>query len=63
MLNPLAMIIEQNRHAVIDPGAPTAIGAMGQPWHIALPIAIMVLSVVLGFWIFNREAPKIAEQI
>jgi ABC-2 type transport system permease protein len=63
MLNPLAVIIQQNRHAVIDPGAPTALGAMGEPWHLALPGGLMLLSVVLGFWIFNREAPKIAEQI
>ena len=63
MLNPMAVIIQQDRHAVIDPGAPTAIEAMGQPWHIAIPIGIMVVSIALGFWIFNREAPKIAEQI
>jgi ABC-2 type transport system permease protein len=63
MLNPLAVIIQQNRHAVIDPNAPTAIGAMGETWHIALPIGLMVVTIALGFWIFNREAPKIAEQI
>ena len=63
MLNPLAVIIQQNRHAVIDPTAPTATAAMGEPWHIALPLGLMVVSILLGFWIFNREAPKIAEQI
>ena len=63
MLNPMAVIIEQNRHAVIDPTAPTAIEAMGQSWHIVVPIAIMLVSIALGFWIFNRQAPKIAEQI
>jgi ABC-2 type transport system permease protein len=63
MLNPLAVIIQQNRHAVIDPTAPTATAAMGEPWHILIPIGIMLFSIVLGFWIFNREAPKIAEQI
>jgi ABC-2 type transport system permease protein len=63
MLNPLAVIIEQNRHAVIDPTAPTATAAMGEPWHLVIPVGIMVVSIVIGFWIFNREAPKIAEQI
>ena len=63
MLNPLAVIIQQNRHAVIDPGAPTATGAMGDPWHLAIPVGLMLVSIVIGFWLFNREAPKIAEQI
>jgi ABC-2 type transport system permease protein len=63
MLNPLAVIIEQNRHAVIDPGAPTAIGAMAEPWHLVVPGGIILLSIVVGFWLFNREAPRIAEQI
>ena len=63
MLNPLAMIIEQNRHAVIDPNAPTAVGAMAHDWNILIPVGIIALSIGLGFWIFNREAPRIAEQI
>jgi ABC-2 type transport system permease protein len=63
MLNPLAVIIQQNRHAVIDPGAPTATAAMGATWHIVVPIGLMLVSIVVGFWIFNRQAPKIAEQI
>ncbi|MEA2474558.1 MAG: type transport system permease protein [Thermoleophilaceae bacterium] len=63
MLNPLAVIIEQNRHAVIDPGAPTAIDAMAASWNIAIPAGIVLVSIVLGFWMFNREAPKIAESI
>jgi len=63
MLNPLAVIIQQNRHAVIDPGAPTATEAMAHAWHLAIPSGIMLVTIVLGFWIFNREAPRIAEQI
>jgi ABC-2 type transport system permease protein len=63
MLNPLAVIIEQNRHAVIDPGAPTATGAMAASWNIVVPAAIVLVSIALGFWVFNREAPHIAESI
>jgi ABC-2 type transport system permease protein len=62
MLNPLAMIIEQTRHAVIDPTAPSAAAAAG-PTGLLIPIAIMVVTTVVGFWLFNREAPRIAEQI
>jgi ABC-2 type transport system permease protein len=63
MLNPLAVIIEQNRHAVIDPGAPTATAAMAASWNIVVPVTIVIVSIVLGFWMFNREAPHIAESI
>ncbi|MDQ3936716.1 MAG: ABC transporter permease [Actinomycetota bacterium] len=63
MLNPLSVILEQARYAVIDPNAPTAAEAIGATGRLALPIGIMVLSVVLGFWIFNREAPRIAEMM
>ena len=62
MLNPLSVIIEQTRHAVIDPTAPSAAAAAG-PTGLLIPIAIMVLTTVVGFWLFNREAPRIAEQI
>ncbi|HEX8052482.1 MAG TPA: ABC transporter permease [Thermoleophilaceae bacterium] len=62
MLNPVSVFLEQTRHAVIDPSAPTAAAAAG-PTGLLIPIAIMVLTTVLGFWLFNREAPHIAEQI
>ncbi|HEX8743764.1 MAG TPA: ABC transporter permease [Thermoleophilaceae bacterium] len=63
MLNPMAVIIEQNRFAVIDPNAPNAVEAMAASWHVVIPITIVLVSIGLGFWIFNRQAPKIAEQI
>ena len=63
MCNPLSAILEQGRHAVIDPGAPSAAQAIGASGRLLIPAAIVVLSVVLGFWLFNREAPRIAEQL
>ena len=63
MLNPLAVLLEQARHSVIDPTAPTALQAIGPDWRILIPMGIVFVSVVLGFWVFNREAPRIAEQM
>ena len=63
MLNPMAVVLEELRHAVVDPGAPTAAEAIGPDARLLIPIGIMVLSVALGFWLFNREAPRIAEQM
>jgi ABC-2 type transport system permease protein len=63
MSNPLAAILEQMRHAVIDPHAPTAAAAAGGTGRLLVPIGIIVLVAGLGFWYFNREAPRIAEDL
>ena len=63
MCNPLAAVVQQARHAVIDPGAPTAGQAIGGDIRLLIPIGITLLAAVLGFWLFNREAPRIAEEL
>ncbi|HSS43128.1 MAG TPA: ABC transporter permease [Solirubrobacterales bacterium] len=61
--NPLTLIFEQARHWIIDPAAPTALEIAGS-WAAMLPaIAIYVVTCILGVWVFNREAPKIAERL
>jgi ABC-2 type transport system permease protein len=63
MLNPLACILEQMRHAVIDPDAPSAAAAAGGAVRLLIPAAIVGLVAWVGFWYFNREAPRIAEDL
>ena len=63
MANPLAAILQQVRHAVIDPGAPTAAEAIGGAQWLLIPAGITVGLFVLGLWVFNREAPRIAEEL
>ena len=63
MSNPLAAILEQMRHAVIDPNAPTAAAAIGGTVRLLVPLGIVALVAGLGFWYFNREAPRIAEDL
>jgi ABC-2 type transport system permease protein len=63
MLNPVAVILQQFRHAVIDPGAPSAAAAAGGTLHLLVPAAIVAVTVALGFFVFNREAPRIAEEL
>jgi len=63
MLNPLGAILQQMRHALIDPSAPSA-GAVAGGWgRLLIPTAIILTVLVLGFWYFNREAPRIAEEL
>jgi ABC-2 type transport system permease protein len=63
MLNPLAMILQQFRYAVIDPGAPSAGEAAGGAEMLLIPIGLLLGLAVLGYWYFNREAPRMAEDL
>ena len=63
MLNPLAAIIQQIRHAVIDPSAPSAAAAAGARRGCSYPPRSIFGIVALGFWYFNREAPRMAEEL
>ncbi len=63
MCNPLAAVVQQIRHAVIDPHAPTAGQAIGGDLRLLIPLGLVLILLVVGFWWFNREAPRIAEEL
>ncbi len=63
LLNPLTPLFVQARHWVIDPSAPTAVGAAGGWLHLLAPIALFAAICGLGAWYFDREAPRIAEEL
>jgi ABC-2 type transport system permease protein len=63
MLNPIGVLFEQIRCWLIEPGAPTAAQAAGGTAHL-LPAAAIFLGVcAFAVWAFNREAPRIAEDL
>jgi ABC-2 type transport system permease protein len=63
LANPLAAFLQQARRWLIDPSAPGAAHAIGGfPWWL-LPLGVFVSVCAFGLWIFNREAPKIAERL
>ncbi|MBA3865917.1 MAG: ABC transporter permease [Solirubrobacterales bacterium] len=79
MINPLAVIFTQvrvwilaERHVsvtntssgpkVVQP-APTAVEAAGGALHLLPALAIFLAICVFGVWIFNRDAPRIAEDL
>jgi ABC-2 type transport system permease protein len=61
--NPLATILVQARHWLIDQSAPTASEVAGGVEYLLIPAAIILGVFALGFWVFNREAPRIAEEL
>lgn len=63
LANPIAVVLTQMRHAVIDPGASTAAEAIGGGARLLGPLAIVLGLFVLGAWAFAREAPKVAENL
>jgi ABC-2 type transport system permease protein len=63
MANPLAAVLEQSRKWLVDPGAPGFVDAAGGwPWAL-LPIVVLVAVCAFGLWLFNHEAPRIAERL
>lgn len=64
MINPLAVIFEQARVWVLaEPQAPTASEAAGGLLHLLPAAAIFFGTCIFAVWIFNREAPRIAEDL
>jgi ABC-2 type transport system permease protein len=61
--NPLAAILQQARHALIDPSHPSASKAMGGAVWLAIPAGIAVLLLLFGYRAFLREAPRVAEDL
>lgn len=60
--NPIAVVLTQMRHALIDPAAPTAAQVFGG-WELLIPLAIITAVFGLGAWVFAREIPIIAENL
>jgi ABC-2 type transport system permease protein len=61
MMNPLAVIIEQARHAIIDPSAPSAAAAIGGGVRLLIPLAIVGALLGLSLEIYRRTSSRLAE--
>jgi ABC-2 type transport system permease protein len=60
---PLAAILTEVRHAVVDPGAPPVWEAVGGAPRLLIPLGFIVAIFALALWYFSREAPRIAERL
>jgi ABC-2 type transport system permease protein len=48
---------------MVDSGAPDIATAIGGAWRLVIPVGLILLIFGLGLWLFNREAPRIAEHL
>jgi ABC-2 type transport system permease protein len=63
MLNPLATVFQQFRHAMVTHSTPSAGQVLGSQLAVLEPVGITVAVFVLGFYVFNRTAPRVAEDL
>lgn len=62
MLNPLATAFQQFRHAAINHATPGAAAVLGHA-GVAGVVAIVLAVFLVGFTVFNRTAPYVAENL
>jgi ABC-2 type transport system permease protein len=61
--NPLAAVLQEARHLVVDPAWVSTATALGGAVRLLIPLGITIGTFLLGLWVFNREAPHIAEEL
>jgi ABC-2 type transport system permease protein len=63
-LNPLSPLFEVAQRAITDPQAPwPGTAATGGPVRLAISICLYLTVCVVAVLVFNREAPRIAEEL
>jgi ABC-2 type transport system permease protein len=63
MLNPLAVILQQFRHAIVTHATPSSGEVLGSWTALFGALAIVVVIFAVGFLVFNRAAARIAENL
>lgn len=63
LMNPIATVIQETRHLVLDHDTPSAADAIGDPALLLVPLSIVVAAMIAGYVIFDRLAPRVAERL
>jgi ABC-2 type transport system permease protein len=63
MLNPLAVVFQQFRHAMITHATPSAGQVLGSWSALFGALAIVAVVFAVGFVVFHRAAGRIAENL
>jgi ABC-2 type transport system permease protein len=62
-VNPFVAVLEEARHLMVDPAAPSAVEAAGSVFGIIAPALIVICVCAIGLWAFVRAAPRVAEEL
>lgn len=63
MCNPVATILQQMRHSVIDPASPSAVDVLGSWWYLMIPMGLVVAMTAFAFFSMRSLAPRLAEEL
>jgi ABC-2 type transport system permease protein len=63
MLNPLALLMTQVRHAVFDPSTLPGWSYLPSPAFVLIPLAIVGASLAAAVLMLSRTTPRLAEQL
>jgi ABC-2 type transport system permease protein len=63
MANPVAAVIQETRYLLLGPPTPGVADVMGSSAAVLVPLVVLVVVAVLGFVVFNRLAPYVAEAL
>ncbi len=62
-MNPLTPLFELARVWIIDPTAPAVADEARLGLLFVIPVVLFAAVCALGYWVFTREAPRIAEEL
>jgi ABC-2 type transport system permease protein len=63
MLNPLVIVFQQFRHAMVTHATVSAENAIGGWAAMLEPVGLALAVFALGLWVFSRSAPYVAENL
>jgi ABC-2 type transport system permease protein len=63
LINPFATIVQEAKHLVIDPSHPSVTALVEPDVLLLMPVAAILGLFYLGYTVFAREAPRIAEDL
>ena len=63
LFSPFACIVQELRQAVISPSAPSVLDILQPPILVAVPVGIAIALCIVSFTVFDRMAPRVAEEL
>ena len=61
--NPISAVLTQVRKAIVDPTAQSLAQVLGSAWTMLVPLGVVFATFALGYAVFRRESPRIAENL